>query len=162
VKPPPADTVAAFATHDLPPFAAFWADRDIAGREQRGQASPEQAQDEAALRMNEKLALVAHLEERDLLPETPDTLDVYRGATALLAESDARHVLLSIEDTWGEERAQNVPGTTSEEHANWTGRAAYSLEEFDSVAGLTEALNIVSRHRKTGSQTPARETLEGG
>jgi 4-alpha-glucanotransferase len=162
VKPPPADTVAAFATHDLPPFAAFWADRDIAGREHRGQITPEQAQDEATLRMKQKLALVAHLEERDLLPQTPDTLDVYRGALALLAESDARHVLLSIEDAWGEERSQNVPGTTSEEHANWTGRATYSLEEFDSVAGLTEALNTVSRHRKTGSGAPARETLEGG
>ena len=73
---------------------------------------------------------------------------VYRGSMALLAASDADRVLLSIEDAWGETRAQNLPGTDESKHPNWLSRGAHAMEDFDSVEDLIEALKTVQRYRE--------------
>src|SRR5690606_9891011 len=76
-----------------------------------------------------------------------DIGQLFRGSTVLLAESRAEWVLLDLEDAWNETRAQNMPGTSSDRHPNWVRRAAYSLEQFDSLDSLTKAIETIRLYR---------------
>jgi 4-alpha-glucanotransferase len=70
--------------------------------------------------------------------------EVLDGWLAFLAGSDARGVIVTLEDLWGETEAQNVPGTVGE-HPNWRRRFARSLEE------IASAPEVVGRLRKLGA-----------
>jgi len=160
-RPEPSD-VAAFATHDLPPFAAYWTDEDLLDRGRLGLLPPDRVQQEIEARAGLKSALLAHLQARGLVADSPDVTEVFRGALTLLAETDAEYVMIGVEDAWGETQAQNIPGTATEQYPNWTNRAAHSLEEFDSVTTLTEALEAVRRLRGIGATAPASQSGIGG
>ncbi len=58
--------------------------------------------------------------------------DDYRVARARLLASSARHVVVNLEDEWGETEPQNVPGTSMEE-PNFRRRSRPSLEEILSL-----------------------------
>jgi 4-alpha-glucanotransferase len=148
LRPPPGQSAASFGTHDLPPFAAYWHDQDLEQREALGLLAPARVAEEKAGRTRNRTALVAYLKRRGLVGDESDIAQVFRGSTALLAESDADWVMLNLEDTWGETRAQNLPGTTSEQHANWVSRAAYGLDDFESVEALTKAIETVRLYRR--------------
>ena len=149
LRSPAEDAVASFSTHDLPPFAAYWRDEDLEQREALGLLTPERVAEEKAGRSNDLRALLAYLAGRGLVRDEADLGQVYRGSTALLAESDAEWVILNLEDAWGETRAQNLPGTTAEQHPNWVARAAVALDDFDSIDGLTKAIETVRLYRPT-------------
>ena len=51
------------------------------------------------------------------------------GCLKFLADSDARLLLVNIEDLWLETQPQNMPGTSTE-RPNWQRKARLSLEEF--------------------------------
>ena len=162
MRRPEASEVASFATHDLPPFAAYWTDEDSRERERLGLLPASRVQEEIDARAGLKSALLAHLQARGLVGESPGVTEVYRGALTLLAETDAEYVMVGLEDTWGESQAQNIPGTATEQYPNWTNRAAHSLEEFDSVGALTEALEAVRRLRGAHATAPASQSGIGG
>jgi 4-alpha-glucanotransferase len=149
-KPPPRDSVASFGTHDLPPFAAYWTDADLEERQRLGLMDAETVQRVAEERRRDKQALEQHLRQRGLVGEAASTAEAYRGATRLLAESEASWVLLNLEDTWGETRSQNVPGTTGGQHPNWTQRAKYGLEELAAIDDITRALEVVRGDMRSG------------
>jgi 4-alpha-glucanotransferase len=159
---PEASEIAAFATHDLPSFAAYWTDEDLRERQALGLLSTQQLEQESSARIGLKSALLTYLQARGLVADASDVTEVFRGALTLLAETEAEYVMVGLEDTWGETQAQNIPGTTAEQYSNWTNRAAYSLEEFDSVSALSEALEAVRRLRGTGVPAPASQTGIGG
>lgn len=148
VRRPPEKTVASFGTHDLPSFAAYWRDEDLERREELGLLTPARVAEEKVSRGRHRRALLENLRERGVVGDETDMGQVYRGSTALLAESGAEWVLLNLEDTWGETRMQNMPGTTSDQHANWVNRAAHGLEAFESVDGLTKAIETVKLYRR--------------
>jgi 4-alpha-glucanotransferase len=61
---------------------------------------------------------------------------------AFLAASDARGVLVFLEDLWGETRSQNIPGTVNE-HPNWCRRIPYPLEAIRSMPEVVGRLKLV-------------------
>ena len=73
--------------------------------------------------------------------------DFRAGGFQVQGEDQYARMLLDLEDAWNETRAQNLPGTTAEQHSNWVGRAAYGLEDFDAVEGLNKALETVRLYR---------------
>ncbi len=156
LRRPRADAVASFSTHDLPTFAGYWQDDDLKQREALGLLTPERVAEEQKDRSRDRKALVGRLKERGLVQEETETGQLFRGSTALLAESDAHWVLLNLEDTWGETRPQNLPGTNTEEHPNWVARSAYSLDEFDSVPELTKAIETVKLYRPVDNKAAIR------
>jgi 4-alpha-glucanotransferase len=162
VRPPPADAVVCFGTHDTAPFAAYWTDEDLRERERIGVNDAETMEAEAEARRPHKQALLRYLQKQGLVSEQPSTDEMYRGATALLAQSEAAWLQLNLEDTWGETRSQNVPGTLSEQHPNWSFRAAYGLDELDGVRGLTETIDLVRRLRPTTAIEQPQLMQEGG
>jgi 4-alpha-glucanotransferase len=160
-NPPQPQSVASFGTHDLPPFAAYWTDADLEQRRRIGLMDEAAEQRAMGERLREKQALYGHLRERGLIGEEPSTAEVYRGATRLLGESEARWVMLSLEDTWAETRSQNVPGTVAEQHANWTQRARYSLEQFGPVDDITKALEVMVETRGSAPRPPLKGQNDG-
>lgn len=106
VRTPPRCSLASVNTHDLLPFAAFWREQsdDVRG------------------------AVVHYLRERALLEGDgeADAARIARAAVLLLGRSDADIVVANLEDLWGEELPQNVPGTTDEQ-PNWRRRAKLDL-----------------------------------
>jgi 4-alpha-glucanotransferase len=148
---PPRESVASFSTHDLPTFAAYWTDVDLEERRRMGLTDAETEQRTMSERLAEKQALTEHLRRRSLIGDDASEADVYRGATRLLVESEARRVLLNLEDAWGETRPQNLPGTGADQHGNWTQRARYALEEFSSVDDITSVLAMMREIRPRSS-----------
>ena len=152
LRRPKRDSIASFGTHDLAPFAAFWNDEDLDLRQKICVMTDESAESIKSLREPGKRALWQHLRERDLIQDGAETADVYRGATRLLAESPARWATLSLEDTWGETAAQNVPGTLEEQHPNWLRRARYGTEQYDKISDITSAIDVMQSVRGRGKE----------
>lgn len=145
-------SIASFSTHDLPTFAAYWQDQDLAQRRDLGLLTPEGVHAEMVGRRGAKHALATHLDARGLTAGDGDIGDLYRGSLALQAESGASWLVLNLEDTWAETRLQNMPGTTEAQYPNWHSRAAHSLDDFDAIEGVRRAIETVraySAHPKS-------------
>jgi 4-alpha-glucanotransferase len=108
-------------THDMPTFAGFWEESEAARR--RLAASAERRGHAA---VDGPQVLAACLEE--------------------LARSDARCLMINLEDLWWEREPQNVPGTSG--GSNWRRRARYGVEELDGVPGLPERLRRIAELRE--------------
>lgn len=122
----PARCLASLNTHDMPPFAAFWAARD-----------PE-----------ERIVLADFLRREGwLAPGEEDLGEILRACLRYLAASRAEVLMLNLEDLWLETAPQNRPGTGPEE-PNWRHKARYALEDLPEVPGVPEILREVDRWRK--------------
>jgi 4-alpha-glucanotransferase len=117
VAPPTRDQLACINTHDTATFARFWS--DLGAEHQR--------------------TLKRFLDAGDT--------DVLGPLLRFLARSDAPVVLVNLEDLWGEMEPQNVPGTSSGEHPNWTRRAARTLEELTTDDRIARTLDDIARFR---------------
>lgn len=142
------DGVAAVRTHDMPTFAAFWRGLDIARRTRLGHLSAGEARREREDRRRMKTAWLRDLRrENRLRDREPGTARVHRACLQVLADSDARMVLVDLEDLWSETRPQNVPGTTRE-YPNWRRKARYPQEEFETMPGVLRVLRDLNRRGK--------------
>ncbi len=123
----PADAMVGMNTHDMPTFAGFWDDE--AGADGR------------------RAALRAALERRGhVAGDGPAVLD---ACLQELAASDARGLLVNLEDLWWERERQNIPGTTTE-HPNWRRRARHGVDELEQVPGLAQRMARIAGLRRGG------------
>lgn len=140
--------VASVNTHDLPMFAAYWHGHDIDDRLDLKLLSEEEARLEHAERAEVRTALVAWLRRKQLLDaQADDASSIVRACLAWLAASDARMLLVTIEDLWEELAPHNVPGTLHERR-NWCRRAKYSLEEFAALPAVQDAFARIREARR--------------
>jgi 4-alpha-glucanotransferase len=159
---PRRNVLASFSTHDLSTFSAYWTCADLQERLRIGLIGAQGAEEEKKRRQGFKKALIAYLQKRKYVGAEPTLAQLFKASTALLAGSEAEWLLVSLEDTWGEVNAQNVPGTVMEQHPNWSRRARYGLEEFDEVEDLSETIKLVKRYRQAGAKKEhARATTKG-
>jgi 4-alpha-glucanotransferase len=108
-------------THDMPTFAGFWAEEE-APRE----------------RLAAAVARRGH--------PAGDGHHVLTACLEELARSDARCLMINLEDLWDEPEPQNVPGTAG--GRNWRRRARYGVEELDAVPGLRERIRRIAELRE--------------
>ena len=102
LEPPPPDTVASIGTHDMAPFAAWWRGMDINERLELGLSTEQQASHDTAHREQERTLLVRAWWPRNCWPRGRCRRGEVPGAwLAFLAGSDARAVLVFLEDLWG-------------------------------------------------------------
>ena len=93
--------------------------------------------------------LAGRLRENGLLTlQDDDAPSVLKACMAMLGASAANLVMVNLEDTWGETRPQNMPGVGPALHANWQGKARYSLEEFSRMPEVLCLLATLDRWRK--------------
>lgn len=153
LRPVVEKALASLNTHDMPPFAAWWAGDDIADRHDLGLMNDEQrdAEQRERIVLRDRIAKWLH-DKGDLATADPDeaaVAAVIDGLQKFLAESSAEALLVSLEDMWEEVLSQNVPGTW-QERPNWKRRARRTLEEFTADAGIRERLGRIDAARKSG------------
>jgi 4-alpha-glucanotransferase len=126
--PPPRLSLAAIGTHDLPTFATWW-----------HELSP-----------SDRGVVLGALRSAGVLDETFGDLlephEVLEGLLAWLGSGDAQVVMVALEDLWLEADAQNEPG--SQTHQNFCRRAAYGLDDLDSLEMLKRTLDRLDAARK--------------
>jgi 4-alpha-glucanotransferase len=137
LRPTPPNAFASLNTHDMEPFAGFWGRAPAQEREvltaylgRRGWLAPEEGEEAAVPAAS---VMAASLRE--------------------LAASEAREVVVTLEDLWLETRPQNVPGTV-DEYPNWRRRATRTLEEVREDAEAEGILRDVDRIRRTRPGEP--------
>jgi 4-alpha-glucanotransferase len=145
VPSPPRAVVASLNTHDMPPFAAFWAEHDVEDRIAMGLLSEDEASGERHGREVLRDALRRLVRDRGEGAESPE--QVLAGILSYLAASDAELLLVNLEDLWLETRPQNVPGTGPDERPNWRRRIAFRLEDVFAKPGVRDVLERIARER---------------
>ncbi len=139
---PPAGSVASVNTHDMPPFAAYWHGADIDERARLGLLGGQDPAKEHQTRREMLDALVTFLRGAGLLDGPADASSVLRACLAYLADSQARIVLVNLEDLWQETRPQNIP-STSDRCPNWCRKSRYTLQELSTLPQVESVLRDV-------------------
>ncbi|MGH7706777.1 MAG: 4-alpha-glucanotransferase [Vulcanimicrobiaceae bacterium] len=148
--------LAATGTHDLPPLAGWWLERDVALRESLGLVcDTDELQRLRAERAHARGALIDALEAAGTLHDEAagrlrsglaagGIADLTQAVYGLLAASPALLVLVQIEDILGIEQVTNVPGTV-DEHPNWRRKLPVDLA---AVANNPQLLRLAQMFRE--------------
>lgn len=148
MREPPARCVASLNTHDVPPFASYWHERDLQTRLNLGFQVESAAEGEREQRRAVRDALGTYLRREGLAgDEAPAARAILMGWLSFLAASPARLVLVNAEDLWLEDEQQNVPGTV-DQHPNWQRRARLPMSEFTQAPEVADVLARVNELRK--------------
>jgi 4-alpha-glucanotransferase len=142
---PPAASVASINTHDMPPFAAWWAGRDIDDRVAQGLLDEVGARREHDAREKMRRATGSH-----------DAKSALESLLLFLAASDAEIVLINLEDLWGELEPQNVPGVPER---SWRQKFRLALEAAQADGSIRRVLTNVNDRR--ASPLLQHQTKEG-
>ncbi len=122
-------SLAATGTHDLPPLAGWLLGNDIDIRQRLGFVDVEGASAERASRELDTAQLTAALVSADALGDERDAESIVLAANRYLARSNARIVMVQIEDICGETTPVNVPGT-ADEYPNWRRKVRDDIESI--------------------------------
>jgi 4-alpha-glucanotransferase len=141
---PPRESIASVNTHDMPPFAAWWAGKDIDDRVTQGLLDEVGARREHETRDRMRRALGNQALESLL---------------ASLAASDAEIVLINLEDLWGETEPQNRPGVPER---SWRHKFRLSLEDAQADGTIRRVLtNVAEARGLLKMRGPKTEVKEG-
>lgn len=146
VAPPPAGSIASLNTHDMPPFTAFLAGRDVPERFELGLSGGQ----DPAVEMQSRAELVDALRrfmQTATGAKSGSDAELLRACLLHLAGSEARLFLVNLEDLWLESHAQNIPSSGAR-HPNWQRKARYAFEDFDNVPELRAVLRQVAAVRQ--------------
>lgn len=147
-EPGPTELIA-LSTHDTPPFAAWWKGSDITDGEDLGVYTGDRG-DNARQHRSETIDYLQELFSTEGLEQTRDAIMDW------MARSEAAIAVVNIDDLWGEERRQNVPGTDTE-RPNWRARHKMAMEDLMQDRHILTHLEELSDLRKaTQDRSPQR------
>jgi 4-alpha-glucanotransferase len=136
-------------THDMPPLAGYWTQRDIDMRRQLGLLSDEAAAASARRERQADLsAMLRRLTSDKILPrpQLPRSGVELRAAVHdFLCNTPSRLVGFALDDLAGESDPVNVPGVGPDRYASWTRKMHMSLEEIRTSADVLRALRCRQR-----------------
>lgn len=139
---PPPNVLASVNTHDTPTWNSFWNATDVDDQVSMDLLTPEEA-DEERWRRGELRGTVSRAYHAE---ETAEA--ALAKMLEQMAKSEARAVLVNLEDLWGEPHPQNTPGTGPDQRPNWRRRAKLSLEEMQQDERVVGTLKAVDADRK--------------
>jgi 4-alpha-glucanotransferase len=147
----PSLALATADTHDMPPLAGWWKERDIELRASVGLLpTAADVRRAKAERANEKKALLRALR----LPPPPayDQGHFTRTLTGAVHEfvcsSPADLVGLSLDDLTGEVDPVNVPGVGPDKYPSWRRRTRMTMEEVSWSFEVDDAMRCKTRRRQ--------------
>lgn len=146
------DILGTVNTHDLPPTYGYMEGVHTDLRDELGLlVDPVEVLREAD--KEEQEAMIARLQEYDLVGENPSVEDILDGLHKYVALSPARFVAASLVDVVGEKRPQNLPGT-EHEYPNWRvpladerGKRVY-LEDLKENEDFNRLYRVLSKEVK--------------
>jgi 4-alpha-glucanotransferase len=144
---PPAESVAALNTHDMPTWAGFWRGSDVPLREELGLIDHAQAERMLEARRDLRAALPNSLPGLRPDADGADPRPSLEASLERLARSRAAIVMVSLGDLLGEPEPQNVPGTGAE-RPNWRRRYPWTLAELEARPEVASALERIDRARR--------------
>jgi 4-alpha-glucanotransferase len=144
---PPAESVAALNTHDMPTWAGFWRGSDVPLREELGLIDHEQAERMLEARRGIREALPVTMPGLRPDADGADPRPSLEASLERLARSRAAIVMVSLGDLLGEPEPQNVPGTGAE-RPNWRRRYPWTLAELEERPEVVSALERIDRARR--------------
>jgi 4-alpha-glucanotransferase len=155
---PTAHQAGCINTHDMPTFPAFWSGEDVDLHLRVGVVDEDRAHGERHGRshLRARLRRAFGLSE-DVSPEE-DTERVLMRLLEHLARSDARAVLVGLEDLLGERLPQNIPGVG--DYPNWRRRARRTVEEITGDPSLGEAVERLAAARRGGDEAGPADRME--
>lgn len=155
--PAPHNSIASLNTHDMPPFASFWQGLDIRDWGKLGLLDKKGLRKEEKSRRGIIKALSVFLRRKGWLTEADtDTYSALKACLSFLADSQARIVLVNLEDLWLEIQPQNIPAV-HDIYPNWRQKAPYELEEFCQMPRVIDTLQIINELRKPDKHRNLRE-----
>jgi 4-alpha-glucanotransferase len=130
------DALATVNTHDLPPLAGYWSERDIDVRKLAGELSDDAADERARNeRRATKQALLELLKQEGCIEadENPEAVadDLVVAVHRLLARTSAVIVGAAFDDLCMEIDALNIPGLDFAAQPSWTRRANKTSEVLE-------------------------------
>jgi 4-alpha-glucanotransferase len=143
----PNHATASLNTHDMPPFAAFWKGSDLAELREMGLMDEEECRQRTADRRKTVDALRRFLGGSAKGSAAAPAAKILESSLQWLGRSEARMVLVNLEDLWGETAPQNVPGT-SLERPNWQRKSRYALEDFTQSTRVSAILQAIGKARR--------------
>lgn len=145
-RPPqdyPSQAVAAISTHDLPTFAGFWQNADIAARRSAGLLPNEPDYlEQIRTRESDKIALAEFLSDFGAIPAEKQTEASTLAALACLAQSPSRILMVNQEELTDEPGQQNLPGSTAE-YPNWRRRMLVKIEDLRTTLAFAQRKSLV-------------------
>lgn len=133
----PAESLATFNTHDLPPLRAWLASHDLRIRKALGMRSGEQH--DARAWAHECLRAIF----RERAPAFAN--DELSAVACFLAQTPSRLVTVALDDVLEVLEQINIPGTV-DEHPNWRRRLPVALEELEDHAGLRRVADAFAQY----------------
>jgi 4-alpha-glucanotransferase len=164
----PSLTAASAATHDLATLKGFWLGHDIEWRQRLGiYPDAAAAMTETAERRRDRHLLLEALATEGLLPRErfgeflADDVPVYTAELGeaihvFLARSQARLMLVQLEDLTGESEQANLPGT-SDSHPNWRRRLSSRVEDLLAGRDMIRLAALVAAARRQAAHEPNSE-----
>ncbi len=159
IEAPPELSLATLDTHDTPPFAAWWDElpperrRRIAlavGATGAGDDGTAGNGGSAGARGSAGDGEPAGGE----MSETARARAVRDAALRFMSDSEARLIMVNLEDLWLEKDPQNEPGTTMEQRPNWRRKARFGIEMFREMPEVVKTLRAVDGVREAGRTEP--------
>jgi 4-alpha-glucanotransferase len=147
IKDPPQKALACLNTHDTATFAGFWNGFDIEERRRMKLINDEEYEKERSERASLIESLLAYFGIGNNHSSTDAQMAVLRGLLGHLSRSDAKYLLVNLEDLWLETVPQNMPGTGSE-RPNWRRKTRLSFEDFSVAPQLLQILREIDMLRK--------------
>jgi 4-alpha-glucanotransferase len=147
-------------THDLPPLAGYWSDRDLVLRRAVGQIPSDEALAAARARRDaERLALLRRLSEEGCISGDPAQAGPTERCAAInsfLCRTSAPLVGVSLDDLAGETEPVNLPGVPVEKYPSWSRRMQRRIDEIASSPQTQQALaGLAPRALRTPGATGA-------
>lgn len=134
----PKETLACVNTHDMPLFSAFLTGEDL---DQVADLGILDKSFKESLKSDRLKAIHQWIQSTG---KTPDQL--IEVMVESLARSNARYLIVNIEDLWNEKRPQNIPGTYREV-PNWRRKFSLAQEEWKAHPPTLKILNILKNLR---------------
>ncbi len=131
-------------THDLPPLAGWYADRDLLLRREVGQIATDDELDRArAQRSAEKEALRVRLVEEGCAAgdgQSADPAERCAAVNAFLCRTPAPLLGVSLDDLALETEPVNLPGVPVDVHPSWSRRMRLRVDELAAAPETARAL----------------------
>lgn len=147
----PKQAAVAIGTHDLPPLAGFWQEKDLALRASlKILPQGRTLEDEQKERRQLKAMILEALRKVDLWPyaenDAPFTPELAAALHAFLAQSPALALLVQIEDLLGLDEQVNLPGTVGL-YPNWQKKLPAMLDDLENNSFWQGIIKAVLAYR---------------